>query len=73
MSLLQRVERANQSVEGAKAIAPEPVAPPAPPPDRRAAREEMLREIRLRLQEEVMIAFDSILDDSKASALHGKL
>ena len=73
MSLLQRVERANQSVEGAKAIAPEPVAPPAPPPDRRAAREEMLREIRLRLQEEVMTAFDSILDDSKASALHGKL
>jgi len=51
MSLLQRVERANQSVEGAKAIAPEPVAPPAPPPDRHAAREEMLREIRLRLQE----------------------
>ena len=73
MSLLQRVERANQSADGASVVAPEPVAPPAPPPDRLAAREEMLREIRLRLQEEVMIAFDSILDDSKASALHGKL
>jgi pilus assembly protein CpaF len=96
MSLLRRVERAQQAAERAKAIeegqvlsdAPVPVmdvAPPAAPPppltppdlnrlparvgrmpaatgqDRVPTRDELMREIRMRLQGEVVNAFDSLL------------
>ena len=65
MSLIQRVERAQQQAINPDAGAAVPVAlpPPVPlTPDRMATREELLREFRLRLQAEVMVAFDSLLD-----------
>jgi pilus assembly protein CpaF len=64
MSLLQRVERAQQAAEGANAPVV-PVAPPPPTPPSSAStasREEMLRNVRLRLQAEVISSFDSLLD-----------
>ncbi|MFL5750658.1 MAG: ATPase, T2SS/T4P/T4SS family [Chloroflexota bacterium] len=72
MSLMQRVERAQQlqqqSAEAAKA---EPVAPPPPVVPVMAgptnpAREALLREVRLRLQTEIVSAFDQLLDIPQA-------
>ena len=66
MSLLQRVERAQQIAEKASGGAMVPVMAPAPPPAPTAAqlagREDLLRQVRLRLQAEIISAFDSILD-----------
>ena len=74
MSLLQRVERAQHLADTPNAVALVPVAPPAPPnPGRVAAREELLRDIRLRLQDEVMSAFDSLLDVSNPTELQSKV
>lgn len=74
MSLLQRVERAQHLADTPNAVALVPVAPPAPPnPGRVAAREELLRDIRLRLQDEVMSAFDSLLDVTNPTELQGKV
>jgi pilus assembly protein CpaF len=75
MSLLQRVERAQQAAEGANAAAVVPVAPPPPTPPSSASsasREEMLRNVRLRLQAEVISSFDSLLDAPDA-AIRGKV
>jgi pilus assembly protein CpaF len=70
MSLLQRVERAQQGADPANAGAMVPVAPPPPPPSAAtlAGREELLRNVRLRLQVEVISAFDTLLDVSPADA-----
>jgi pilus assembly protein CpaF len=66
MSLLQRVERAQQIAEKADGGAMVPVMAPAPPPPPTAAqlagREGLIRQVRLRLQAEIIAAFDSILD-----------
>jgi len=63
MSLRQRVERAQQGADIPNAGAVVPVAPPAPPTQTRVpAREALLREIRLRLQSEVVDAFGSLLE-----------
>ncbi len=84
MSLLRRVERAQQAAELARREREQPASgseamvpvmaptPPAPPPmpmyqpaqaaGRASAREDLLREIRLRLQAEVISAFDVLLD-----------
>jgi pilus assembly protein CpaF len=68
MSLLQRVERAQQAAEAADSTALVPVAPAPPPPPavaaRVPAREELLLDIRVRLQDEVIGAFDTLLDVS---------
>src|SRR6266699_2644861 len=68
MSLLQRVERAQQAAEAAESNALVPVAPAPPPPPaaaaRTPAREELLLDIRVRLQDEVIGAFDTLLDVS---------
>ena len=77
MSLLQRVEQAQKRAEAAeaaeateatalvpakaKAAAPAP-APMPQSPAQVAAREELLRDIRARLQDEVIGAFDTLLD-----------
>ena len=78
MSLLQRVERAQQLAENPTGVALVPVEPPAPPPvqatpERVAAREELLRDIRIRLQAEVMIVLDSLLDVGDSTDLQDKL
>ena len=78
MSLLQRVERAQKAAEKADVDAPDapaaPVAPAVPQsPTQVAAREELLRDIRFRLQAEVMIAFHSLLDVSDPADLRGRI
>jgi len=75
MSLLQRVERAQQPVASPDANAP--VQPPRPVPvpssPASAAREDMLRDLRLRMQEEVMRAFDSLLGQNTPAELQSKI
>jgi pilus assembly protein CpaF len=62
MSLMRRVERAQHGAE-ISTVPPVPVAPPPPPTlPRTPAREDMLRQIRLRLQTEVIGSFDTLLD-----------
>ena len=87
MSLSSRLERAQQ-LAAAQAVEDEEeeeeeeeaeiVAAPAPTPvpqsaDRIAARGEMLHEFRLRLQDEVMVVFDSLLDVTDPAELRGKV
>jgi pilus assembly protein CpaF len=74
MSLLQRVERAQQLADTPDPGALVPVPPPAPPkPARAASREELLRDIRLRLQDEAMSVSDSLLDAANPKELLGKV
>jgi pilus assembly protein CpaF len=76
MSLIQRVERAQQLAESPEAEAPVPVAPPPPTPpspDRVAMRGELLHELRLRLQAEVMTVFDTLLDVANPAELRKKV
>ncbi|HEV2951728.1 MAG TPA: CpaF family protein, partial [Actinomycetota bacterium] len=76
---MQRVERAQQQLAEAEAPvarAPAPVAPTVPIPlssETRAAREELLLEVRLRLQDEVMTAFDTLLDLADPADLRTKV
>jgi pilus assembly protein CpaF len=80
MSLSSRVERAQQRTEieetqePASAAPPPALAPPVPlTPVQVAKREELLREFRLRLQDEVMVAFDSLLDVANPAELRSKV
>jgi len=83
MSLLQRVEQAQkraEAAEAAEASALVPAKPPAPAPApvrqnpaQVAAREELLRDIRVRLQEEVMSVFDTLLDVADPADLRVKV
>ena len=68
MSLLQRVERAQQEAAAApNSGALVPVMPPLPPTQARTpAREALLHDVRLRLQTEIVNAFDSLLDGAPA-------
>jgi hypothetical protein len=69
MSLMQRVERAQQMerVQQGEGIPDEsalvPVQPPPPPPSpsRVVARAELLGDLRFRLQNEIIGAFDATL------------
>jgi len=73
MSLLQRVERAQQGAVIPPAGALVPVAPPsAAMQTRSSARVDLLRDLRLRLQTEVVSAFDTLLDVS-ATDVRGKV
>ncbi len=80
MSLSSRLERAQQRAEAAEAEEEEveAVPPPAPAPapqsqGTKARREELLHEFRLRLQDEVMVAFDSLLDVTDPAELRRKV
>ncbi len=81
MSLRQRVERAQQverTQQGAEApdagaLVPVPPAAPPPNPTRTVARAELLATIRLRLQNEVIGAFDANLDVSNATDVRAKV
>jgi pilus assembly protein CpaF len=75
MSLLQRVQRAQQAAAGADASAVVPVAPPPPPPPNPALaqnREQYLREIRARLQQEVIVA-SATLRDISTDQIRGRM
>jgi pilus assembly protein CpaF len=74
MSLLQRVERAQQKTEGPEEDTPAPKPPPAPPSaERIAARDVLLRDVRVRLQDEVMSAFDTLLDLTDLADLQSRV
>lgn len=76
MSLLQRIERAQQRADGREvdpgAAAPMPVAPtPAAPRQAQvAAREDWLRDIRRRLQDEVVRSSSSLFRATAEAGLH---
>jgi len=87
MSLSSRVERAQQRIQTIEAEELEP-ATPAPPqepepapvavpvpmsPDRVAKREELLRAFRVKLQDEVMVVFDQLLDLATPGELRAKV
>ena len=80
MTLLRRLERAQQGADSQNAgtVAPVPT-PAAPKPAQVAAREVLLRDIRHRLQDEVIGAFASLFDPATATAataatdVHGKV
>jgi len=73
MSLLRRVERAQRGPEAPNDAALVPVPPPAQPRlGRGSGREDMLGGMRLRLQQEVIKSFGSLLD-GEPDALHGKI
>ena len=74
MSLLQRIERAKQGPDIPNAGTAAPVEPPPPPkPGRTPAREDWLREIRARLQVEVMSAIDSLGEVSGTADARSKV
>ena len=85
MSLSSRLERAQQLAAAQAAEDDEEdeeeedvVAAPAPAPvpqsaDRLAARGELLHEFRLRLQDEVMVVFDKLLDVTDPAELRRKV
>jgi pilus assembly protein CpaF len=75
MSLLQRVERAQQPVATPDGDAPVQPPRPVPVPSSSSswAREEMLRNLRVRMQEEVMRAFDSLLGKNTPAELQSKV
>jgi hypothetical protein len=70
MSLLQRVERAQRAAETPGAAELVPVIAPLPPQTAAqvAGREELLRNVRLRLKTEVIVSFDTLLDVGPAEA-----
>jgi pilus assembly protein CpaF len=74
MSLLQRVERAQQAAE-ILSVGPEAAAASVAARKRTQAtsRDDLLREVRLRLQDEVMNSFSSLLAVSDPAELRGKV
>jgi pilus assembly protein CpaF len=77
MSLLRRVERAQQALAATGSGELVPVMDPTPPPllppqPRTPAREALLNDIRHRLVGEVINAFDTLLDD-KATDVRTKI
>jgi pilus assembly protein CpaF len=70
MSLMQRVERAQQAADNPSGGALVPVMAPTPPAPSRALpeREELLNKVRLRLQEEIVGAFDTLIDATPVDA-----
>jgi pilus assembly protein CpaF len=73
MSLLQRVERAQQQAEAPNDLPMVPVMAPTPlTPAQVTGREELLKSIRLRLQAEIISAFDTLLD-AKATDIRPKV
>ena len=74
MSLLQRVERAQHGADIPNAGALEPAGPDAPPkPAPSPAREELLREIRVRLLDELIKAFDALREVPGAADARSKI
>ncbi|HEX5828494.1 MAG TPA: ATPase, T2SS/T4P/T4SS family [Candidatus Limnocylindrales bacterium] len=63
MSLLSRVERSQQAQAGEPAPPPNAIVPAVPvSASNRVQRDELLKDLRVRMQAEVVNAFDAILD-----------
>ena len=74
MSLLQRVERAQHGADIPNAGALVPVGPGAPPkPAPSPAREELLRDIRVRLLDELIRAFAALHEVPGAADARSKI
>ncbi len=74
MSLRSRVERFQQGADVLNAGTAVPEAPAAPSkPSRDTARDGLLRDIKLRLQGEVIGVFDSHFDMSNAASVRSKI
>ena len=74
MSLLRRVERAQHRGVAPEAETPVPVAPPpAPTAARVAAREDFLRDVRQRLQDEVNRASSQLFDAAAATQVQARV
>jgi len=74
MSLLKRLEQAQQGADAANAGELVPVPPPASmKPAQAAAREALLRDIRLRLVDEVSGASDSLFDATTGTDLNARV
>ncbi len=74
MSLLQRVERAQRGVEIPSSGALVPVGPgEAPKPKPTPAREDSLREARLRLQTDLMAAYESLQDAASPTEIRSRV
>jgi pilus assembly protein CpaF len=75
MSLLQRVERAQKEADLLKAGGtPSAVVPVVPKPTPRTpARDELLREVKIRLQDEVEHEFDALLNVANPADLRAKV
>src|SRR5258705_13570640 len=69
MSLMQRVERAQQGADKQGGALIPVIAPPAPPPTTRTPeRDPLLREVQLRLQEEIRGRFPCLVDATPEEA-----
>ncbi len=74
MSLLERVERAQQVVGSGSPAPSVPVVPPPPPaPVRTQARDEWLATVRLRLQDQIVVSFDSLIDVDDPAELQKRI
>jgi pilus assembly protein CpaF len=74
MSLLQRVERAQRGVEAPGSGALVPVGPgEAPKPKPTQAREDALRDARLRLQTDLMAAYESLRDAASPAEIRSRV
>ena len=76
MSLLQRVERVQREAEAAKSATMVPVGPgpsvTSPARPRKSPRDDLLREVKMRLMEAVINASDLLLDKS-TSDIRGRV
>ena len=78
MSLLKRVEQAQRRASAlddgtVEIVVPPPIPVMAPSAATLSAREALLRQIRLRLQAEVMVSFDDLLDVTDPEELRVKI
>ncbi|MDR3545207.1 MAG: ATPase, T2SS/T4P/T4SS family, partial [Candidatus Limnocylindrales bacterium] len=73
MSLLQRVERAQRGIEIPSTGALVPVGPAAPRPAPPAARGDSLREIRARLHDDLIRAYDTLREAGEGVDLRAKV
>ena len=76
MSLLRRVEQAQQRTDTPGAVAIEPFAPPTPAPPtpaRAAMREQFLRDVKQRLQEDLNRASSELFKAGAATEVQGRI
>jgi pilus assembly protein CpaF len=78
MALIGRIQKAQQAADVAETGKPAPVEPSGPQRQARApalapAREQLLRDVRIRLRDEVIGAFDSRMDVSNEAEVRSRI